>query len=77
VRTSFALDIAPILAPYRDNMMWRFDLADYDAVKSNANLIYSKISPEGGSQMPPAPLPPIEPSGVETFKTWIDEACPP
>jgi hypothetical protein len=77
VGTSFALDIAPILAPYRDNMLWRLDLADYDAVKSNATLIYQNISPTDGSQMPPPPLPPIAPSDVSTFKSWMAEACPP
>ena len=34
--TSFAKDIVPIFAPYRDNMLWRFDLTDYDAVQANA-----------------------------------------
>ncbi len=74
--TSFARDIAPLLAPYRENMLWRFDLADYDGVKSNAALIYGQIDPATGS-MPPAPLPPLEPSSIATFKQWIDEACPP
>lgn len=75
--TSFARDIVPVLAPYRDNMLWRFDLTDYEAVKANATLIYGYISPTDGSQMPPPPLPPIEASAVATFKTWIAEACPP
>jgi hypothetical protein len=77
VGTSFALDIAPILAPYRDNMVWRFDLADYEAVKANAQLIYANISPTDGSQMPPPPLPPLRPADVAAFKSWIDGKCPP
>lgn len=75
--TSFALDIAPIFAPYRENMLWRFDLTDYHAVKSNAALIYSHISPAGAGDMPPPPLPPLSASAVTTFRTWIAEACPP
>ncbi|HEU0317387.1 MAG TPA: hypothetical protein VFR49_08660 [Solirubrobacteraceae bacterium] len=74
---SFALDIAPILAPYRDNMLWRFDLADYGAVKANATLIFANISPTDGSQMPPPPLPPLHPSDVAAFRAWIADACPP
>jgi len=75
VSTSFATDIAPMFAPYRDNMMWRFDLGDYDAVKANAAAIYGQISSAGG--MPPPPLPPLEPSDVATFMSWMAESCPP
>jgi hypothetical protein len=74
---SFARDVAPFLAPYRDNMLWRFDLADYEAVKANAELIYAQISPTDGSQMPPPPLPPLSTAEVQKFKSWIAEACPP
>jgi hypothetical protein len=74
---SFAGDIAPFLAPYRENMLWRFDLADYEAVKANAKLIFTFIDPTQGSQMPPAPLPPLEPVDVAKFSLWIAEACPP
>jgi hypothetical protein len=77
VGLSFARDVAPILAPYRDNMLWRFDLADYDAVKANAELIYENISPTDGSQMPPPPLPPLDRADVATFHAWMAEACPP
>ena len=38
--TSFKTDIAPMLAPYRANMMWRFDITDYDTVKTNANTAW-------------------------------------
>lgn len=74
---SFARDIAPFLAPYRLNMMWRFDLADYAAVKANAEVIYTNIDPAGGSQMPPPPLPPLKPTDVALFRSWIDQSCPP
>jgi hypothetical protein len=74
--TSFARDIAPFLAPYRENMMWRFDLADYDAVKANAELIYTNITPTDGTQMPPPPLPPLRPADVALFNAWMSEGCP-
>lgn len=74
---SFAKDIAPFLAPYRENMLWRFDLADYRAVKANAQLIYDKISPTDGSQMPPPPLAPLTSADVAKFKSWLDAKCPP
>jgi hypothetical protein len=75
--TSFAHDIAPILAPYRDNMIWRLDLADYEGVKANAHLIYTNISPTDGSQMPPPPLPPILGRDVAMFASWMADGCPP
>jgi hypothetical protein len=75
--TSFARDIAGILAPYRDNMLWRFDLADYAAVKANAELIHSVIEPAAGNPMPPPPLPPIRVEDAHRFQDWIDEGCPP
>jgi hypothetical protein len=75
--TSFARDIAPALAPYRDNMMWRFDLGDYEAVKANAQLIFANISPTDGSQMPPPPLPRLRPAEVAVFNSWMSEGCPP
>ena len=36
---SFANDIAPTLSKYRGEMAWRFDLAKYDDVKANAEII--------------------------------------
>lgn len=74
---SFARDIAPFLAPYRENMLWRFDLADYEAVKANADLIYSVIGPDSGNPMPPPPLPPIVPADVAKFESWINAGTPP
>lgn len=75
--TSFATDIAPILAPYRENMLWRFDLADYDTVKANAAIIEKNITPTDGSQMPPPPLPSLEAEDIGAFKAWLAEGCPP
>jgi hypothetical protein len=74
--TSFAADIAPMLAPYRDNMLWRLDLTDYEAVKANATAIRDHIDPSGGD-MPPPPLPPLDPGDIGVFQAWITEGCPP
>jgi hypothetical protein len=74
--TSFARHVAPILAPYRDNMLWRFDLADYDAVKANARIIAAHIDPSQGD-MPPPPLPPLDQVDIDVFNAWITEGFPP
>lgn len=77
--TSFAQHIAPMLAPYRDNMLWRFDLADYEAVKANATAIYQNIDPSSalGGGMPPPPLPPLDQADIDAFEAWINEGYPP
>ena len=72
--TSFKTDIAPMFAPFRANMMWRFDITDYDTVQANAALISGQI---GTSSMPPAPLPPFSPDQIALFEQWRTEGCPP
>jgi hypothetical protein len=75
---SFATDIAPMLAPYRENMLWRFDLADYAAVTANARIIYGALTGEGSAgSMPPAPLPTLSGTDIAKFKSWMDDQCPP
>jgi hypothetical protein len=74
VSPSFATDIAPMLAPYRENMLWRFDLADYVAVRANAHIIYQALA---GEAMPPPPLPALSGGEVATFKSWMESKCPP
>lgn len=71
--TSFKTDIAPMFAPFRANMMWRFDITDYDAVKGNAALIYSRIS---ASLMPPAPMAPLSQQQIALFEQWMKDGCP-
>jgi hypothetical protein len=74
--TSFARDIAPMLAPYRQEMLWRFDLAAYEAVKANSGLIYGRLTGAAGNTMPPAPISPLGAAEIATFKAWIEEMCP-
>jgi hypothetical protein len=75
--TSFQTDIAPMCAPFQANMMWRFDLADYDTVKTNALMIYGRLTGTTGNPMPAPPLPPLDPSLIALFKQWMTEGCPP
>jgi hypothetical protein len=75
---SFAVDIAPMLAPYRENMLWRFDLADYTAVTANAQIIYEALTGKGSIRpMPPPPLPALSGAQVAKFKSWMEHQCPP
>jgi hypothetical protein len=76
--TSFKTDIAPIFAPFRANMIWRFDLTDYDTVMNNAALIASVIdlSPENPNPMPAPPMQPLSQSQVDLFNQWIAEKFP-
>jgi hypothetical protein len=75
--TSFKDDIAPMFAPYRANMMWRFDITDYDTVSKNAQMIYGRLSGKTGNQMPPPPLEPLSQSQIDLFEAWMNECCPP
>jgi hypothetical protein len=74
--TSFKTDIAPIFGPFVAQMIWRFDLSNYDHVKANAPLIYTHIQQPGGD-MPPAPYPPLRDEDIATFVQWMAEGCPP
>lgn len=80
---SFANDIAPIFGPYRANMLWRFDLIDYDQVKANAAAIVKFIDPEdpnigNSSRMPPANYGnALTRQQIDMFKQWMAEGYPP
>lgn len=76
--TSFKTDIAPMFAPFRANMMWRFDITNYDTVKANAALIYGRLTaPPNTPQMPPAPMAPLTQAQTDLFNQWMSEKCPP
>jgi hypothetical protein len=73
---SFANDIAPTLFKYRGQMAWRLDLASYEDVKANAEIIMGQITgdPPG---MPPPPFDPFPQSFIDTFTTWMNQGYPP
>ena len=73
---SFANDIAPTLFKYRGQMAWRFDLAKYDDVKANAEIIAGQITSDP-PQMPPPPFPPFPKSFTDAFTAWMKADYPP
>jgi hypothetical protein len=75
--TSFQTDIAPMFAPYQANMMWRFNLADYVTVKTNAEMILGRLNGTTGNPMPPPPMDPLNASQISLFEQWMAEGCPP
>jgi hypothetical protein len=75
--TSFKDDIAPMFAPFRGNMMWRFDITYYDTESKTAKMINGRLSGTTGTQMPPPPLEPLNQSQIDLFAAWMTEGCPP
>ncbi|HWN10833.1 MAG TPA: hypothetical protein VNO50_16455 [Pyrinomonadaceae bacterium] len=73
---SFSNDIQPLFSQFKGQMMWRFDLTNYDHVKANAALILSRIN-DPGYQMPPPPMDPLTPDQIQLFQQWINDECPP
>ncbi|MEN9866687.1 MAG: hypothetical protein RL748_2277 [Pseudomonadota bacterium] len=71
---SFATDIAPMFAQFRDSMMWRFDLTRYADVKANYSAIQGAIGPNGF--MPPPPYPPLNQAQADLFAAWVKQGFP-
>jgi hypothetical protein len=73
---SFSNDIMPIFNPLKGQMMWRFDLTNYEHVTANAQLIYSRLS-DPNAPMPPPPMDPLTPDQIQLFNQWIIDGCKP
>ena len=71
---SFQNDLVPIFHQFRQSMMWRFDLTNYEDVKANSSAILQNIQPGGG--MPPPPFPPLTKEQVSMFNQWINDGYP-
>ena len=67
---SFSSDIAPIFNQFTGQMLWRFDLTNYDQVRANAQVIYGRINT---NQMPPPPFDPLTLEQIQLFQQWMDE----
>lgn len=73
---SFSNDIMPLFNQFKGQMMWRFDLTNYDQVKANAATIYGRIS-NSDAPMPPPPFDPLTLEQIQLFQQWINDGCPP
>ena len=73
---SFANDIAPTLFKYRGQMAWRLDLASYDDVRANAEIIMGFITGDP-PLMPPPPFDPFPQSFIDAFTNWMNQGYPP
>lgn len=71
---SFSKDIMPIFNQFKGQMMWRFDLTNYNQVKANATIILGRID---GGGMPPPPFDPLPFDQIQLFQQWINEGCQP
>jgi hypothetical protein len=73
---SFSNDIAPIFNQFTGQMMWRFDLTNYDQVRANAQVIYGRINGDNGP-MPPPPFDPLTTEQIQLFQQWMAEGYQP
>jgi hypothetical protein len=74
---SFSNDIMPIFYQFKGQMMWRFDLTNYDHVKANAATILGRIQAGAGAGMPPPPFDPLTLEQIQLFEQWISDGCQP
>lgn len=75
---TFSNDIMPLFNQFRGQMMWRFDLTNYDQVKANAQTINNRINhADIYGPMPPPPFDPLTPEQGQLFQQWIDDGCLP
>lgn len=71
---SFSNDIMPLFNQFKGQMMWRFDLTDYEHVRANAATIYGRIN---GGGMPPPPFDPLTLEQIQLFQQWMADGFPP
>jgi hypothetical protein len=71
---SFSNDIMPLFNQFKGQMMWRFNLTNYEHVKANASIILGRID---GGGMPPPPFDPLTLEQIQLFEQWINEGCQP
>lgn len=71
---SFSTDIMPLFNQFKGQMMWRFDLTNYEHVKANASTIYGRIN---GGGMPPYPFDPLTLEQIQLFQQWMADGCQP
>jgi len=75
---SFSNDIMPIFNQFRGQMMWRFDLTNYEHVKANAKTINNRLAhADIYGPMPPPPFDPLTPEQIQLFGQWIKDGCLP
>lgn len=75
---SFSSDIMPIFNQFRGQMMWRFDLTNYEHVKANATIINDRLANAATyGPMPPPPFDPLTKEQIQMFTQWMNEGCPP
>jgi hypothetical protein len=73
---TFSNDIMPLFNQFKGQMMWRFDLTNYEHVKANATIIKNRIDSADGP-MPPPPFDPLTPDQIQLFEQWITDGCLP
>lgn len=71
---TFTRDIGPLLSQYREEMMWRIDLSNYEQVKANRVLIQTRLH-STDDPMPPKPFGPWSSDQVALFDRWIEDGC--
>jgi len=69
---TFSNDIQPLFNQFKAQMMWRFDLTNYEHVKANATIILGRIDGSNGP-MPPPPLDPLTKEQIQTFRDWMND----
>ena len=72
---SFEQDIKPILQQYAGQMMWRFDLTNYETMKANAEAINYQIQ---NKMMPPQPWDgQLTDAQIDLIDQWVKGGCAP